>query len=66
MAFTSDFAQNTWVVVKIMVPFGVLIIIRHLLFRVPQNKKGTIILTTTHLGMQLKDFLFRLQRTCGR
>ena len=27
-----------WVVVKIMVPFGVPIIIRHLLFRVP--KKG--------------------------
>ena len=29
---------NTWVVVKIMVPFWVLIIIRHLIFRVP--KKG--------------------------
>ena len=29
---------NTWVVVKIMVPFWVPIIIRHLLFRVP--KKG--------------------------
>ena len=28
----------TWVVVKIMVPFGVLNIIRHLIFRVP--KKG--------------------------
>ena len=28
-----------WVVVKIMVPFWVLIIIRHLIFRVP--KKGT-------------------------
>ena len=29
-----------------MIPFGVPIIIRHLLFRVPQ--KGTLILTTTH------------------
>ena len=29
---------NTWVVVKIMVPLGVLSIIRHLIFRVP--KKG--------------------------
>ena len=37
-----------WVVVKIMIPFGVLIIIRHLIFRVPQ--KGTLILTTTHIG----------------
>ena len=30
--------SNTWVVVNIRVPFGVLIIIRHLFFRVP--KKG--------------------------
>ena len=30
-----------------MVPFWVPIILRHLLFRVP--KKGTIILTTTHI-----------------
>ena len=37
-----------WVVVKIMVPFWVLIIIRHLLFRVPQ--KSTLILKTTHVG----------------
>ena len=36
-----------WVVVKIGVSFWVLIIIRHLLFRVP--KKGTLILTTTHM-----------------
>ena len=36
-----------WVVVKIMVPFWVPIIIRHLICRVP--KKGTIILTTTHI-----------------
>ena len=35
----------TWVVVKVMVPFWVPIIIRHLLF----TQKGTIILTTTHL-----------------
>ena len=33
-----------------MAPFWVPIIIRHLLFRVP--KKGTIILTTTHLGLR--------------
>ena len=39
-------AQHVWVVVNIRVPFGVLIIIRHLIFRVP---KGTIILTTTHI-----------------
>ena len=36
-----------WVVVKIMVPFGVPITIRHPLFRVPQ--KETLILTTTHI-----------------
>ena len=38
----------TWVIVTIMVPFRVLTVIRHLVFRVP--KKGTIILTTTHIG----------------
>ena len=38
-----------WVVVKIRVPFWVLSIIRHLLFRVP--KKGTLILTTIHVCM---------------
>ena len=37
---------NIWVVVKIKVPFGVPITIRHLLFRVP---KKTLILTTTHM-----------------
>ena len=37
----------TWVVVKIMVPFWVPNIVRHLIFRVP--KKGTIILKTTHM-----------------
>ena len=37
---------SIWVVVKIMVPFWVPIIIRHLLFRVP--KIGNIILTATH------------------
>ena len=36
-----------WVVVKIMVPFWIPIIIRHLIFRVP--KKGAIVLTTTHI-----------------
>ena len=45
-------AQNlgmklTCVVVKIMVPFWVLIIIRHLILRIPQQ--GVIILTTTHI-----------------
>ena len=38
----------TWVVVKTMVPFWVLSIIRHLIFRGP--KKGTIFLTTSHIG----------------
>ena len=36
-----------WVVVKIMIPFWVRNIIRHLIFRVPQ--KGTLVLTTTHM-----------------
>ena len=35
-------------VVKIGVSFWAPIFIRHLLFRVP--KKGTVILTTTHIG----------------
>ena len=35
--------------VKIKVPFWVPIIIGHLLFRVP--KKGTLILTTTQVGL---------------
>ena len=39
---------SKWVAVKIMVPFWVLIIIRHLIFRVPQ--KGAIILTTTQMS----------------
>ena len=43
-----------WVVVKIMVPFWVPIIIRHPILMVPQ--KGTIILTTTHIGIiQYRD-----------
>ena len=37
-----------WVVVEIVVPFWIPIIIRHLIFRVP--KKGTIILTITHMN----------------
>ena len=40
-------ASCTWVVVKIMVPFCVLGIIRHLLLKGPQ--RGTMILTTTHM-----------------
>ena len=39
-----------------MVPFGVPIIIRHLLFRVPP--KGTIVSTTTHLSAT--DLRFRV------
>ena len=37
-----------WVVVKIIVPFWIPIIIRHLIFRV--HPKGIIILTTTHMS----------------
>ena len=36
-----------------MAPFWVPIIIRHLLFRVPQ--KGTLVLTTTHMAGNLKE-----------
>ena len=36
-----------WVVVRIGVSFWVPIIARHLIFRVP--KKGTLILTATHM-----------------
>ena len=43
----------TWAVVKIMAPFWVLVIIRHLMFRV--LKKGAIISTTTHLYSGLGD-----------
>ena len=32
---SAELGHSIWVVVKIMVPFGVPIIIRHLLFRVP-------------------------------
>ena len=38
-----------WVVVKIIVPFWIPIIMRHLTSRVPP--KGIIILTTTHIGI---------------
>ena len=34
----KDHGQSIWAVVKIRVPFGVPIIVRHLIFRVP--KKG--------------------------
>ena len=51
-----------WLVVKIMVPFWVPIITRHLLFRVAQE--GTLILTTTHVTMytpeKIKDSRARL------
>ena len=43
-ACASARIHNVWVVVKIMVPFLVPMIIRHLIFRVPQ--KGTLILIT--------------------
>ena len=42
-------SRTMWLVVKIMVPFWVPIITRHLLFRVAQ--KGTLILTTAHVTM---------------
>ena len=45
-----------WLVVKIMVPFWVPIIIRPLIFRVP--KKGTIILTTTHVVLEVPCFFW--------
>ena len=35
--FTLKAWKLIWVVVKVMVPFWVLIIIRHLIFRVPQK-----------------------------
>ena len=47
-SFEEGHWGSTWVVVEIMVPSGVPIIIRHLLFRVPE--KGTIILTTTQMS----------------
>ena len=57
--------QNAiWVVVKIMVPFWIPIIIRHLIFRAP--KKETIILTTTHIGRDEKDTGFPIERNFYR
>ena len=47
-----------WVVVKIMVPFWVPILIRHLIFRVPN--KGTISVTTTDMKMTWKYVLLPL------
>ena len=44
--------QLIWVVVKLMALFWIPIIIRPLIFRVPQ--KGTIILTTNHLASPQK------------
>ena len=45
--------------VKIMVPFWVPIIVRHLIFRVP--KKGTIILTTTHILLRSNTGVYGLE-----
>ena len=50
--------MDIWVVVKIMVSFWIPTIIRHLIFRVP--KKGTIILTTTHILQSHKKTGFRV------
>ena len=47
-----------------MVPFGILIIIRHLLFRVPQ--KGIIIWTTTHMYMHSMLHCFYLGQSLAR
>ena len=56
-----------WVVVKIMVPFWIPIMIRHLIFRVP-TPKGITFLTTTHVDAPAARFqepqsrcLFRLE-----
>ena len=46
---TTGIIGVIWVVVKIMASFRIPIIIRPLIFRVPQ--KGPIILTTTHIGV---------------
>ena len=61
MEGTLSTLLTIWVVamvVKIMVPFGVLIIIPHLIFRVP--KKGAIILTTTHIPQTINPKASRL------
>ena len=52
----SPIYLGIWVVVKIMVPFWVLSIIPHLLFRDP---KRTMILTTTHIPAALDSGLLR-------
>ena len=44
---------GTWVVAKIIVPFWVLSAIRHLVIRGP--KRGTTILSTTHMVSFLRD-----------
>ena len=46
--------QYIWVVVKIRVPFGVPIIIRHLIFRVPQK----IYYFLSHLGFRVEGLGF--------
>ena len=50
--------ERIWMVVKIMVPFGLLRILRHLVFRGP--KKGTTILTTTHIEYVTLEILHTL------
>ena len=52
-----------WVVVKIMVPFWVPIVIRHLIFRVPQQ--GTTISTATHLAVRKLCEAFRALHMAG-
>ena len=49
-------STSIWVVLKIMVPWWVRKIVRHLVFRGP--KKKTIILTTTHMGGCRSSSLF--------
>ena len=50
-----------WVVVKIMVPFWIPIIVRHLIYRVPQ--KGTMILTTAYTEIRI-DMSFMWTTEC--
>ena len=54
-------------VVNIRVPFWVLIIIRHRIFRVP--KKGTLSLTTIHIGdrvLRIRVQGFEVRRAFGQ
>ena len=58
--FRADFIIRTlWVVVKILVPFWLLVIIRHLYLGEPKKRgdlffqKGAIILITTHMAVSI-------------